>query len=98
MTTSLGLLLIVDDEEMNRDMLSRRLQIEGYDAMTAPSGAVALEMIAEHDFDAILLDAMMPIMSGPEGARRNPQNEERHRAASAHGDGTQSERRHGAGL
>ncbi len=66
MTTSLGLLLIVDDEEMNRDMLSRRLQIEGYDAMTAPSGAVALEMIAEHDFDAILLDAMMPIMSGPE--------------------------------
>jgi diguanylate cyclase (GGDEF)-like protein/PAS domain S-box-containing protein len=66
MTDSLGLLLVVDDEEMNRDMLSRRLQIEGYEALTAASGPIALEMIAAHDFDAILLDAMMPIMSGPE--------------------------------
>jgi diguanylate cyclase (GGDEF)-like protein/PAS domain S-box-containing protein len=66
MSESLGLLLVVDDEEMNRDMLSRRLQIEGYEAMTAPSGAVALEMIAANDFDAILLDAMMPAMSGQE--------------------------------
>jgi len=66
MTEPSGLLLVVDDEEMNRDMLSRRLQIEGYEALTAASGAIALDMIAAHDFDAILLDAMMPVMSGAE--------------------------------
>jgi diguanylate cyclase (GGDEF)-like protein/PAS domain S-box-containing protein len=64
MTDSLGLLLVVDDEEMNRDMLSRRLQVEGYDALTADGGPAALELIAQHDFDAVLLDAMMPEMSG----------------------------------
>lgn len=64
MTESKGLLLVVDDEEMNRDMLSRRLAVEGYTAMTAESGADALRMIAENEFDAVLLDAMMPAMSG----------------------------------
>ena len=66
MSDSLGTLLVVDDEEMNRDMLSRRLEIEGYSVLTAPGGAEALQLIAEHDFDAILLDAMMPQQSGYE--------------------------------
>ncbi len=37
MSESLGFLLVVDDEEMNRDMLSRRLELEGYSVMTAPA-------------------------------------------------------------
>ena len=64
MTDSLGFLLVVDDEEMNRDMLSRRLEVEGYEVLTAPGGAEALQLIAERDFDAVLLDAMMPLQNG----------------------------------
>ncbi|WP_254511590.1 putative bifunctional diguanylate cyclase/phosphodiesterase [Anatilimnocola floriformis] len=63
---SLGKLLVVDDEEMNRDMLSRRLEIEGYEAVCADSGRTALQLLATTDFDAVLLDAMMPGMSGYE--------------------------------
>lgn len=59
-----GFLLIVDDEEMNRDMLSRRLELEGYCCLTAAGGADALRLLTEHDFDAVLLDAMMPVLSG----------------------------------
>jgi diguanylate cyclase (GGDEF)-like protein/PAS domain S-box-containing protein len=59
-----GFLLVVDDEELNRDMLSRRLTVEGFRVLTASSGVEALCMLNEHDFDAILLDAMMPTMSG----------------------------------
>jgi len=66
MNDSMGTLLVVDDEEMNRDMLSRRLEIEGYSVMTAPGGPEALRLIAEHPFDAVLLDAMMPLQSGYE--------------------------------
>jgi diguanylate cyclase (GGDEF)-like protein/PAS domain S-box-containing protein len=66
MSQSLGLLLVVDDEEMNRDMLGRRLEVEGYSVMTAPGGAEALALVAEHEFDAVLLDAMMPLQSGYE--------------------------------
>jgi diguanylate cyclase (GGDEF)-like protein/PAS domain S-box-containing protein len=66
MSESLGFLLVVDDEEMNRDMLGRRLELEGYSVLTASGGAEALKLIAEHDFDAVLLDAMMPLLSGYE--------------------------------
>jgi diguanylate cyclase (GGDEF)-like protein/PAS domain S-box-containing protein len=66
MSESLGFLLVVDDEEMNRDMLSRRLELEGYSVLTAPGGAEALKLISEQDFDAVLLDAMMPLQSGYE--------------------------------
>src|SRR5436190_12970037 len=66
MTTSLGTLLIVDDEEMNRDMLSRRLTIEGYTVVTADGGAKALHMLREQQFDAVLLDVMMPVQNGYE--------------------------------
>lgn len=66
MTDSLGRLLVVDDEEMNRDMLSRRLEIEGYETVCADGGRAALELLAANDFDAVLLDAMMPGMSGYE--------------------------------
>src|SRR4051812_38945981 len=61
-----GTLLLVDDEVMNRDALSRRLTRAGYHVLTAEGGAEALEAIAAHRIDAVLLDVMMPGMSGIE--------------------------------
>jgi DNA-binding response OmpR family regulator len=61
-------ILVVDDNEMNRDMLSRRLQREGYSTETADSGQKVLEMLrnAPHRYDVVLLDIMMPGMNGYE--------------------------------
>src|SRR3954452_3436466 len=51
---------------MNRDMLSRRLQREGYTVLTAEDGYKALEMMKSQKFDLILLDVMMPGLNGYE--------------------------------
>jgi DNA-binding response OmpR family regulator len=60
-------LLVVDDNEDNRDMLARRLRRRGYEVSTADSGATALELISSaHRFDAVLLDVMMPDLTGLE--------------------------------
>jgi DNA-binding response OmpR family regulator len=60
-------LLVVDDNEDNRDMLARRLRRRGYEVSTADSGATALELISSaHCFDAVLLDVMMPDLTGLE--------------------------------
>lgn len=59
-----GTLLVVDDNELNRDMLSRRLRSRGYAAVTAEDGPKALELVKRERFDLILLDIMMPGMSG----------------------------------
>ncbi len=65
-----GLLLIVDDNEDNRDVLARRLQKLGHWAVTAASGPEALNVLAEQPFDLVLLDIMMPEMDGYEVLRR----------------------------
>ena len=54
--------LVVADDEMNRDMLRRILQAEGHKASMAENGREALEMIKEQPFDLVLLDIMMPEM------------------------------------
>lgn len=59
-------LLVVDDNELNRDMLSRRLKSRGYIVETAEDGHQALEMIDKGSFDLVLLDVMMPGISGLE--------------------------------
>jgi class 3 adenylate cyclase len=59
-------LLVVDDNEMNRDLLSRRLLKKGFDVHLAEDGFVALEWLAENPCDLVLLDIMMPGMSGIE--------------------------------
>ncbi|MDQ5853025.1 MAG: response regulator [Chloroflexota bacterium] len=61
-----GSLLVVDDNEGNRDMLSRRLQRQGYTVSVADNGRRALEMVQREQFDLVLLDIMMPEMSGYE--------------------------------
>lgn len=59
-----GHLLVVDDNEMNRDMLTRRLQREGYTVTPADSGYQALELLKTERFDLIVLDVMMPGLNG----------------------------------
>ena len=63
-------LLVVDDNELNRDMLSRRLGAHGFLVATAADGRGALETLASRACDLVLLDVMMPVMSGLEVLRR----------------------------
>ena len=62
-------LLVVDDNEANRDMLSRRLIRRGFLVTCAADGHEALERIAAERFDLILLDLLMPGMDGMEVLR-----------------------------
>ncbi len=71
-----GLLLVVDDNETNRDVLSRRLQMQGYAVETAQSGPDALNAVEARVFDLVLLDIMMPDMDGYEVLRRLKENGE----------------------
>jgi adenylate cyclase len=61
---SRGLLLVVDDNEGNRDVLARRLLREGYEIMLAEGGGQGLKMLDRYPFDAVLLDIMMPEIDG----------------------------------
>ncbi len=62
--TRKGSLLIVDDNEANRDVLSRRLAMNGYGVTVAASGVEALACVAAAPYDLVLLDVEMPSMSG----------------------------------
>jgi CheY-like chemotaxis protein len=59
-----GLVLVVDDNALNRDVLSRRLERQGHTVAVADNGRVAVEMVTEQKFDLVLLDVMMPEMNG----------------------------------
>ena len=65
-----GYLLVVDDNEMNRDLLSRRLSKKGHRVAVAEDGRAALEMIEAESFDLVLLDIMMPGIDGMEVLER----------------------------
>jgi CheY-like chemotaxis protein len=58
--------MVVDDNEMNRDMLSRRLERTGYNVLLASNGKEALDLLAAESVDLVLLDIMMPQMNGYE--------------------------------
>ncbi len=64
MSDESSLILVVDDNEMNRDMLSRRLKRLGHRTMVAEDGQKALDAIHENQFDLVLLDIMMPNLNG----------------------------------
>jgi len=64
-----GRLLVVDDNAMNRDLLSRQLARQGYVVLTASDGAEALELLGNQKVDLILLDVIMPGMDGVETLR-----------------------------
>src|SRR5580693_2822567 len=57
-------LLIVDDNEMNRDMLARRLARKGYEIATTESAQQLLQRVREDAVDLVLLDIEMPEISG----------------------------------
>ena len=59
-----GFVLVVDDIETNRDILSRHLEQQGHTVAVAENGRRALEMVKTHAFDLVLLDIMMPEMDG----------------------------------
>lgn len=59
-------ILVVDDEEFNRDMLSRRLAKKGYTVDVAESGNEAIQKIEAEEFDLVLMDIRMPGMDGNE--------------------------------
>jgi sigma-B regulation protein RsbU (phosphoserine phosphatase) len=65
---ALGRVLVVDDTPANRDMLSRRLERQGFDVESAPDGESALRLISQscqaRPFDLVLLDVMMPGLNG----------------------------------
>lgn len=63
-------ILIVDDDYLNRQVVSRRLTQEGYAFAMAASGTVALEMLARQRFDLVLLDVELPAMDGLETLKR----------------------------
>jgi len=62
-------ILLVEDNEMNRDMLSRRLQRKGYSVVTAHDGEQGLFEWPFRDADLILMDISLPLMGGLEVAR-----------------------------
>ena len=63
-------ILLVEDNEMNRDMLSRRLVLRGHEVVIAEDGGVALEMALREFPDLILMDMGLPVMDGWEATRR----------------------------
>jgi CheY-like chemotaxis protein len=63
-------LLLVDDNEMNCDMLQRRLQRKGFTVTVANDGAVAMELARSLLPDVILMDMMLPVLDGLEAARQ----------------------------
>jgi adenylate cyclase len=61
-----GIVLVVDDNDVNRDLLSRRLQRQGHTVVIAADGRQALDQMRQQAFDLVLLDIMMPEMNGYE--------------------------------
>lgn len=63
-------LLLVEDNEMNRDMLSRRLERKGYQVLIAVDGEQAIAMATSALPDLILMDMSLPVIDGWEATRR----------------------------
>ena len=66
--------LLVEDESAQREMLAYNLEAEGFDVITADNGEDGLILVAENDPDLIVLDWMMPQLSGIEVCRRLKSN------------------------
>ena len=63
-------ILIVEDNEMNRDMLSRRLERKGYSIVIAVDGGEGVEKAGSEMPDLILIDLSLPVLDGWEATRR----------------------------
>ena len=63
-------ILLVEDNEMNRDMLSRRLLRKGFEVVMAVEGGQAVSMAESEHPDLILMDMSLPVIDGWEATRR----------------------------
>ncbi len=63
-------LLVVEDNEMNRDMLSRRLERKGFEVLCAENGEEGIKAARTGSPDLILMDMSLPVMDGWEATRR----------------------------
>jgi CheY-like chemotaxis protein len=63
-------ILLVEDNEMNRDMLSRRLERKGFQVVLAVDGREGVEMAASQAPDLVLMDMSLPVLDGWEATRR----------------------------
>jgi two-component system cell cycle response regulator DivK len=68
-------ILLVEDNELNRDMLARRLQRKGYDVTIATDGAEAVSLTDALRPDLVLMDMSLPVMSGAEATKAIRLNE-----------------------
>jgi CheY-like chemotaxis protein len=64
------MILLVEDNEMNRDMLTRRLTRRGYEVINAVDGEQAVAMAQSESPDLILMDMSLPVVDGWEATRR----------------------------
>jgi CheY-like chemotaxis protein len=62
-------ILLVEDNEMNRDMLSRRLERKGFEVVIAVDGQAGVELASSSNPDLILMDLSLPVMDGWEATR-----------------------------
>ena len=63
-------ILLVEDNELNRDMLSRRLNRRGFEVLIAENGERALALASEQMPDLVLMDMSLPVVDGWEATRR----------------------------
>jgi CheY-like chemotaxis protein len=63
-------ILLVEDNEMNRDMLSRRLERKGFEVIVAVDGQSGVEMAQNEAPDLVLMDMSLPVLDGWEATRR----------------------------
>lgn len=68
--------LLVEDNEMNRDMLSRRLERKGFHVVFALDGKAAVDLAEKERPDLILMDMSLPVMDGWEATRQIKANSE----------------------
>jgi CheY-like chemotaxis protein len=69
-TEKMAKILLVEDNEMNRDMLSRRLTRRGYDVVMAVDGGEGVAMAQSAGPDLILMDMSLPVLDGWEATRQ----------------------------
>lgn len=62
-------LLLIEDNDLNRDMLSRRLRRRGYDVQVAVDGATGVSAARAHPPDLVIMDLGLPVMDGWEATR-----------------------------
>jgi len=94
-------ILLVEDNEMNRDMLSRRLERKGYQIVLALDGAEGLQMARTSSPDLILMDMSLPVIDGWEATRQLKADEATRQipviALTAHAMATDEEKARAAG-